>query len=189
LQFDSRGGLGELRKALEELADRGSLDPRVNRALFDSDGEIPGHCSSDAEAMIEFCKKTHLDYHCLSRRAIENYIPRKALWSWALNANLKTRGERSKKIEAFGRMSEQQRHHFRLKGGWDATPSAQVQALYASVSEDDRAVLRKGIDGDIASVYETFMDTIHGWASKEGIDPGLQTTISDVTDWIRAPYA
>ena len=188
--FDSRGGLGELRKALEELAEREALDPRANRALFDSDSEVPGHRSRDAMAMIELCNKASLDYHCLKRRAIENYIPRKALWEWAHSARPKSRAdERRKRIEAFDQMSDPQRHHFRLKAGWDTSPGEQVKAFYACVSPADRVTLKNGIDGAIASVYDIFKDAIHGWAIEEGIDPDLQATINEITDWIRAPYA
>lgn len=188
ISFESRGGLGELRVSLQELAERGLLDPRTNRALFDSDGEVPGHRSRDAEAMIAFCESVHLAYHCLVRRAIENYLPRKALWSWTTH-DLRKRSERSKKIEAFGRMSVDQRHHFRMKAGWDRVPSAHVASLYQGISEIDHATLREGIDDNIASVYDTFMDEIYGWATKEEIDPGVQATIKDIADWIRVPYA
>lgn len=188
-KFDSRGGLGELRVALEEFTDRGSLDPRTNRALFDSDGEVPGHRGDLAQLMITFCEKTHLNYHYLVRRAIENYIPRKALWSWALHTDSKTQAVRRRKIEAFDRMNEDQRHHFRMKTGWDKQPSAAVVALFADVSNEDRSTLLKGIDANIASVYDTFKDTIYGWANKEGIDQGVRATIDDLMDWIRVPYA
>lgn len=188
-KIDSRGGLGELRVSLEELHGRGALDSRTNRALFDSDAEVPGHRSRDALAMIEFCDAAGLAYHCLIRRAIENYIPRKALWSWTTMQGPKRRAERSAKVAAFDRMNPDQRHHFRMKHGWDTNPSSQVGALYQNISGADRHLLRDGIDSEIASVYESYMDTIYDWANKEGIDPDVQTTIDDITDWIRVPYA
>lgn len=190
IRFENGGGLGELRKALEEIAERGALDPRANRALFDSDAEVPGHRSRDATMMIDFCDSEQIPYHCLSRRAIENYLPRAALWSWATNGSHRgMRRERSARVEAYARMSGPQQEHFHLKSGWDARPSGQVTSLYASVSDPDRAALQNGIDGDIASLYKTYMDFIHDWAIKEGIDVSLQATINEITDWIRVPYA
>lgn len=190
IRFENGGGLGELRKALEEMADRGVLDPRADRALFDSDAEVPGHRSRDAILMIEFCGGKQIAYHCLARRAIENYLPRAALWSWATNGNDRsTRRERSARVEAYERMSGPQQEHFHLKSGWDAHPSRQVTSLYANVAGPDREALQNGIDGGIASLYNTYLDFIHDWAIKEGIDAGLQATINEITDWIRVPYA
>ncbi|WP_426260037.1 hypothetical protein [Sphingomonas sp. DC1100-1] len=188
-KVDSRGGLGELRVSLAELHERGSLDSRSNRALFDSDAEVPGHRSRDALSMIAFCESAGLAYHCLVRRAIENYIPRKALWNWTTLHGPKRRVERSSKVDAYDRMNSDQRRHFRMKDGWDANPSHQVAALFQDVSDVDRQTLRGGIDGDIASVYDSFMGAIYDWASKEGIDPEVQATINEIADWIRVPYA
>lgn len=190
IRFENGGGLGELRKTLEEIAERGALDPRLDRALFDSDAEVPSHRSRDATLMIELCDSKQIAYHCLVRRAIENYLPHSALWSWATSARDRgTRRGRSARVEAYARMSPQQRQHFHLKSGWDAHPSGQVASLYANVPNADRAVLQDGIDGNIASLYETYMDFMHDWASKEGIDADLQAAINEITDWIRVPYA
>lgn len=187
-RFDSRGGLGELRVALEELTARGTLDPRKNRALFDSDGEVPGDMSRDAADMMAFCQRTNLDAHCLQRRAIENYIPQKALWGWA-NSGGRDGNERRDKLRAFYRMNAGQRDHFRMKRGWENQMSAQVTAHFANVPAADRVTLANGIDNDIASVYETFMNSIFEWASNEGIEPDLQAMINNLTDWLRVPYA
>ena len=190
LEFKGGGGLGEARKGMEELADRGGLDPRMNRALFDSDGEVPGHRSRDAQLMVEFCEGKAIHYHCLARRAIENYLPKKALWAWAKDgSNRGVRMERSAKLDAFKRMNDPQRYHFRLKSGWDKNPSEAVNQLYASVAKADYEVVGKGIDKDIASLYDTYADYMHEWADEEGIDPGLQSMINEITDWIRVPYA
>lgn len=189
-QFQSRGGLGELRKALAELASRGDLDPRKDWAMFDSDGEVPGHRSSAAIAMVDFCVQVQLGHHCLSRRAIENYIPQAAMWAWALNAQPKRiQTERRKTVTAFYCLSQEQRNHFRLKAGWGASPSTQEIAFYATVSDTNREALTKGFDSDIALVYDRYNEQIYHWASMEGLDTGVQATIEAITNWIRVPYA
>lgn len=190
IRFENGGGLGELRKALEAIAERGSLDCKADRVLFDSDAEVPGHRSRDAAAMANFCGTNHLEHHCLSRRAIENYLPMEALWAWAKSGQSRdVRLERIGKLEAFKRMSDQQQHHFRLKSGWEATESLQVTALYASVTAPDRLKLSSGINEDIASLYVTYMEFMYSWAINEGIDVDLQAMIDATTDWIRVPYA
>lgn len=190
IRFENGGGLGEMRKLLEEFAERGALDPRVDRALFDSDAEVPGHRSRDANLMIEFCHNKQIIFHCLARRAIENYLPRKALWSWATaGSDRRVRRERSVRVAAYVRMSDPQREHFRLKSGWDNHPSAQVTLLYESVPAADLEALKKGVDDGIASLYGIYMDFIHDWVSEEGFDTDLQAAIDEITDWIRVPYA
>jgi len=190
MEFKGGGGLGEARKGMEELAARGGLDPRMNRALFDSDGEVPGHRSRGALLMVDFCKDKAIGYHCLARRAIENYLPKKALWAWGTaGSNRAVRDERLAKLGAFKRMNDPQRYHFHLKSGWDQAPSEAVAALYASVAKADHDILGKGIEKDIASLYDTYADHMHEWANEEGVDPGLQSMIDEITDWIRVPYA
>lgn len=189
IQINSRGGLGELRVALEELFGRGALDPRKNRALFDSDAEAPGHPSRDASAMTEFCQKVGIRSHCLTRRAIENYIPLKALWNWVYAVGGRSRAERKRKLEALTRLAAEQRYHFRMKSGWEKTPSERVKSLYEGISVSDRRALEHGIDNNIASVYDTYSAAIYEWAKNEGIDSGLQSTMNDLIDWIRVPYA
>lgn len=188
-EFRNGGGLGEARKAMEDLATRKKLDPRMNWALFDSDGEVPSHRSNDARLMVNFCEGAAIEYHCLDRRAIENYLPQKALWAWGNVGNRDTKMERRARLEAYKRMSAPQRHHFHLKSGWEKTPSDDVCNLYASVPEADHNALAKGIDKDLASLYDFYADFMHDWVTEEGIDPGLQAMIDDVTNWMRVPYA
>jgi hypothetical protein len=189
IRFENGGGLGELRKALEEFAARGALDPRADRLLFDSDAEVPGHRSKDATAMVDFCERAKLEYLCLSRRAIENYIPRSALWAWAKSNGRKAHLERTPKLEAFKRMSDAQQRHFHMKSGWQVSPSAAVSTFYASVPAADHAILANGIHPDIACLYATYVDFMHKWVADEGMDADLQVAIDAITDWIRVPYA
>lgn len=190
-EFRNGGGLGEARKAMEELSAADQLDPRMNWALFDSDAESPGHRSNAAQLMINFCNHKMIDHYCLERRAIENYLPQKALWNWANNGNCDrdTRQERRKKISAFKKMSDAQRYHFHLKSGWPQTPNTTVQNLYANISQADREALANGIDQNIALLYATYADYIQGWVEDEGFDAGLQTMIDELMNWIRVPYA
>lgn len=190
-EFRNGGGLGEARKSMEELSETNQLDPRMNWALFDSDAESPGHRSNEAQLMIDFCTRNVIDHYCLERRAIENYLPQKALWNWVIKCqgNRDMREERRKKMDAFKRMSDAQRYHFHLKNGWPKTPSTTVQNLYADISPADKQVLANGIDQNIASLYETDADYIRGWAEDEGFDAGLQTMIDEFMNWIRVPYA
>ncbi|MBB5761395.1 hypothetical protein HNR01_001007 [Methylorubrum rhodesianum] len=189
VQFDSRGGLGELRMALQELFTRSIIDKHDSMVLFDSDAGTPGNISAEAALMTEFCQQASLRHHCLSRRAIENYIPKSALYAWVFEKGGKERGRRKKIVDAFFRMTPEQRYHFRLKSGWDSSPSPPVSALYSSVATADHMTLAQGIAGDIAMVYVTHHASIEAWAVRDGMDQGVQKTVDQLADWIRVPYA
>ncbi len=69
----------------------------------------------------------------------------------------------------------------RMKGGWDAAPSAQVAGMssYADVSDVDRNALREGINAQLASVYmiPTWTRSTGGPVRKAS-DQGVQSTIN-----------
>lgn len=190
ISFENGGGLGEMRKLMEEQDARGMLDARADRALFDSDAEAPGHRSRDAVLMTTFCRSRGIAHHCLDRRAIENYLPRAALWWWANTGGRRDiKSERRAKVEAYSRLNDRQRWHFHLKSGWVAQPSQQVIALYADVAQNDRDILQNGVDRDLALLYDGFVDAMYAWMDEEGFDAGLKAAIEEMTDWIRVPYA
>ncbi len=189
VEFSSRGGLDELRASLAAQIERGASSAHDSWVLFDSDGQVPGHRSASASAMVKFCLTAGLAYHCLARRAIENYLPGKALWQWADGAGSDRRPRRRNLVESYLRMSDPQRHHYHLKSGWLTPEPAEVTALYASVSQLDKTRLRAGVSNSIASLYETHLSVIRQWLDKEGMDTCVKTTLELISNWIRVPYA
>ncbi|SDA14724.1 hypothetical protein [Sphingomonas sp. NFR15] len=189
VEFSSRGGLDELRASLEAQVARGASGPLDSWVLFDSDGEVPGHRSASANAMASFCQAAGISHHCLSRRAIENYLPLKALWSWADGAKSDRRPMRRAAVDAYKRMNVEQRYHYHLKSGWPKPESQQVKDFYASVSQRDKISLRNGISNNIAQQFEKYLEQIRGWIDAEGMDVGVQNTLEAITDWVRVPYA
>lgn len=188
-EFSSRGGLDELRASLNEQVRRGAASGLDSWVLFDSDGEVPGQRSTSAAAMVRFCEASGLSYHCLNRRAIENYIPRAALWYWVHSAAGERRNQRRKLIKAYQDMSSDQQQHYHMKSGWPQTPSTQSQLLYAGMPPKAREVLKDGIANDIASLYDTCGPSIYQWAKSDGIDSGVMATQEALTNWMRVPYA
>lgn len=188
-QFSSRGGLNELRVSLEEQIERAAFREYDGWVLFDSDGEFPNHRSKEAAAMVEFCKKFNLQHYCLSRRAIENYIPCVALWVWASSGDKNVQRDRQAKVAAYERMTPDQRRHYHLKSGWPKERSPGMKALYAGLPALDEALLKDGIAKDIASLYENDALTIYEWAEKEGMDVDVKATVEALANWIRVPYA
>jgi hypothetical protein len=189
VQYDSRGGLGELRLALEDMYTRKQIDKHDSYIMFDSDASFPGDKSSDASRLIDLCSQIGLPHHCLDRRAIENYIPKAAFHAWLYVAGGPHQQKRLNAVNAYWRMSDAQRNHYRLKSGWDARPSTEVKVLFSNLASGDRDALASGIANDIANVYDTYHDNIYEWAVTDGIDQALQATIERLSNWVRVPYA
>ncbi len=157
IQFQNAGGIGSIPGRSTALSDR-----QVMRTvfIFDSDARLPGITSTPAKDAIDACNAKGVPWHCLERRAIENYIPREALTAWALGTtpNVAEVRRRKQAVRAFSRLSALQRCHFNLKRGFDGdskssatTWSAEdLDQFWAGVSDDDRTKLSNGIESGIA---------------------------------------
>ncbi|MEJ7591471.1 MAG: hypothetical protein WKF77_07970 [Planctomycetaceae bacterium] len=86
IQFQNAGGIDSIygrSKALEHL--------QVMRTMFifDSDARLPAIRSTPAKVAIDSCQVNDATWHCLERRAIENYIPPGTLKAWTLKTDLR----------------------------------------------------------------------------------------------------
>lgn len=150
VSFDLGGG-SESRNV---LASRSPREHFRTWFVFDSDALESKHSSQEALQKKARCESLGLEHrhHMLERRAMENYLPAEALrkeWPHAEN-------EKHRRAQAFGQMTAEQRAHFNLDsgflgdqkrlapGGPDAAQKPAVDALYASVPQEDREQLQKG---------------------------------------------
>jgi hypothetical protein len=140
--------------------------------LFDSDAMQPGVPSTASETLRAAC--SHIKHHQLRRRYAESYLTTEALHGWATSQAKRTvRDERLEVLRAFIGMSDDQRHHYNMKDGFNKDASrtdANAGQLYANVSEQDRRKLADGFDEHIAdlfsngSVTEADLRRGSGWA-------------------------
>lgn len=154
LLFESAGGISSLTRRVNNLD-----APTKHRiwALFDSDALQPNAPSGQSEQAVQACIAASIPHHRLQRRSIENYLPLGPLQMWA-NASGSTRQDRLRKVRALGRLSDQQRAHWSMKGGIAGDENRQgdsAGALFESVTDADKATLRTGF-GD--HVWEIFRD-------------------------------
>ena len=157
IQFQNAGGIDSIPERSAGLTHRQKMRTVF---IFDSDARLPMQPSAPATVAIKSCEANCLTYHCLRRRAIENYIPPGTLKSWLLMSGL--RGQEGKRmkhaIEAFGRLFDHQRWHFNLKKGFDGDlrsnsknwTSEDLQEFWEGVSVDDVSKLKEGIESRIA---------------------------------------
>ncbi len=116
--------------------------------LIDSDSFEPGVVSEAAQRVIDICDATGINYLCLKRRAIENYIPNGALQRFA-DAN----GDKAKDtFLALSSLDTIQRNHYHMADGF-ANKTCKDSGLYDALDDKIGKPLRKGFGSNIKHVY------------------------------------
>jgi len=154
-------GITEIPKLIREQI---SCDP-VRRlrtwVMFDRDSRTSNHFSADATKAQTECTQWGIPHHVLERRAIENYIPERALFDWAKRQSRSN--DRDKKVacvKAYRAMTAEQRHHYNVAEGFqkdakshkqldDETRKA-VELLYGMVLTNSNGPLYTGLGGNPA---------------------------------------
>ncbi|WP_440074113.1 hypothetical protein [Pseudomonas fragariae (ex Marin et al. 2024)] len=134
------GGNGELKKILEI---RG-VSPHfriLSWTMFDSDATVPGEIKEPTQQLIDVCQSLDLVFHCLSKRAIENYICREIY-------ELSHPGPLNAKAQALYSLNEVQISHLDMKGGLSA--EAKNSPLYHDVPPNISDELAQGFGGRFA---------------------------------------
>jgi hypothetical protein len=172
------GGGSDMKTQLE----RASLEEGLRLwALFDSDAREPGRPSAASEALRQACLRKGVPHHRLSRRAIENYLPAKALQGWAHNSSGNLRTSRRRKADAFASMRPDQRHHYNMKHGFQGDRKDGIPSFYEDFA--GHSDLQEGFGRDIASLYHQEPLIIREeWLDKDG---QLQEMLSMVQSILR----
>lgn len=189
LIFLGAGGLGELRMLVEQQIGRKEHRRLTHWAMFDSDSAVPGILSGDAIATRDACETADVPCHVLERRALENYVPKAALYDWAAS-DTRQAVQRRTLIDAYSRMTDDQRRHYHFKNGFSANPGAAEAGLYASVPGPDRATLEDGIHKKaIGRLFASAtQDRIWAQADKEGASAELLPSFHRLMEILRVPY-
>jgi len=160
IQFQNAGGIGSMPNRINGISENSKHSTIF---IFDSDSRLPGACSQQAQAVISACRTNRVQYHCLSRRAIENYIPIRTLNTWAFSPKFRGRESHIRKLRvtAFRDIADEQRRFFNLKSGFDGdvpgntmgewqNKCIEIEQFYQGISEKNRNHLKNGIQRDIA---------------------------------------
>lgn len=189
LVFLGAGGLGELRMLVQEQIARKDHRRLTHWAMFDSDAGAPGVLSVDATATQDSCRAASVPCHVLERRALENYVPKAALYDWTTSERRQTPRRRAL-IDAFCRMTTDQRRHYHFKSGFSQTSGPAETALYAGVSGADRATLSDGVDKKaIGRLFATAtQDRIWAQVERDGSGAELLPSLRHLMEILRVPY-
>lgn len=135
------GGIGELKKILELRGDDKAFK-LLSWTMFDSDSTRPGEVVRTTQEIIDVCEQKALVYHCLRKRAIENYIDQDIY-------KLTHKGPLNDRAKAVYSLSEDQISYFNMKTGLSAADKA--SELYKDLPPEILAVLEQGFGGRFAS--------------------------------------
>lgn len=136
VRIDSVGGVGQMREEVKGKIEKQSYRPRLV-AIADSDKSAPSaQLNDDAQKLRATCEEHNVPCWILAKRASENYLPRILLMAWKPN-NL----EQVRKVEAWSRLSEDQKDFYNMKKGLRADSQ---NPLFQGMSKTDYEALFNG---------------------------------------------
>ena len=148
-------------------------------ALFDSDAREPGRPSAASEALCQSCFRKGISCHRLQRRAIENYLPVKALQGWAHISSGNLRISRVRTANTFAGMEPDQRHHYNMKQGFRGDRDKGIPAMFGAFT--DHPDLQNGFSESIASLYhEENFQIREEWLAKDGQQPETLAIVQSI---------
>ena len=139
IRFDSVGGTGEMPQEVENRATRVPYRPRLV-AVIDSERKGPDDTESpDARRLRTTCTRHRLPCWVLAKREAENYLPRVLL-----GGRPDVDPGHARMVEAWERLSDDQKDFFDMKGGLPNDPSVIEEQLFDGLPEADREILSAG---------------------------------------------
>ena len=154
VQIVHGGGLGDLKRQVEEEFGRANGANLRAFSLFDSEAVVPGQPCADSVQLKETCQRLGMKHLQLARRAIENYLPSGALAMWC--HSLKRTKRLGGVLRSFLRMNRAQKSHFNMKGGFkaDRKHNSSAGTLFNNLDAKQLAELELGFGSRVARCFE-----------------------------------
>ena len=172
LRFELGGGVTQMTETVRNMA--GNHLERVSTwVMFDSDALAPHRPGPNIPALVNLCTRL-VPFHCLERRAIENYIPLMALNHWA-DLPARDREVKLAKARALPQASRSQRAHYNMKYGFNGDANRadlnNVGTLFDGLPAASRQTLATGFGPQIADLFAWHNSPNWDWwmtADREG---------------------
>ena len=156
LVFDGGGGINELVNNMQDKYVSHPAKKHKHWMLFDGDSSVPNEILGSANDLIRLCQESNYNnYHCLTRRAIENYLPIsdntdiEELYS-LFNVD---DSEFKAQLTCFGSLSKDQRYHYHMKEGLRKA-NCKNSGLYDSFDKETKKLIGRGFKVRIDSIYD-----------------------------------
>lgn len=151
IRFDSVGGEGQMAQEVEKRASEVRYRPRLV-AVIDSERKGPGDSESgNAQRLRETCAKHGLPCWVLAKREAENYLPRVLL-----AARPDAGGQHARMVDAWAKLSDEQKDFFDMKRGFPETPSAVERELFDDLPDADREILAAGFGPNVGECWSVW---------------------------------
>ena len=139
IRLDSVGGIGGIPREIERRALEAPHRPRLV-VIVDSDRKAPAtEEGREAREVKKAAKKHGVACWILAKRESENYLPR------ALLGGRRDSGrDHSFRVEAWDRLTADQKDFYDMKNGLPHEPTQSEEALFNGLSPDDRSALANG---------------------------------------------
>ena len=144
IRIDSRGGTGQMPAEIERRTRDLPYRPRLI-AVVDSGRKAPGAAESNAARMLrQKCESACVPCWVLAKRESENYLPRTLL-----DVRRDVGARHALLVEAWDRLTDDQKDFFDMKEGLPKNPSAVEHALFGGLSEHSRSILSYGFGPNV----------------------------------------
>ena len=151
IRFDSVGGAGQMPLEIKRRTTGLPYRPRLV-AVIDSDRKGPGDSQSDdAQRLRNTCEEHGLPCWVLAKREAENYLPRVLL-----GARPDSGPEHQRRIEAWDRLSDDQKDFFDMKHGLPKAPSRIERDPFDELPNSDREVLAEGFGPNVHECWNVW---------------------------------
>ncbi len=139
LQFDSVGGKGQMVEEVTRKCASSQVRPRLV-VMVDSDRKGPEEKPSlEAQRLKEKCEQQNLPCWILAKREAENYLPRPLL-----EARPDSGRDHAQRVEAWDRLSDDQKDYLDMKNGLPTKPQPAERKLFNELNKKDRDLLKTG---------------------------------------------
>ena len=144
VRLDSVGGIGEMRREVLRRKGQREHGPRLV-AIADSDRKGPtDDASLDARRLQRACERCGVPCWVHAKREAENYLPR------VLLAERQHAGaDHLHRVEAWDRLTDDQKDFFDMKNGLSMEPAAAEAELFDGLSPRDRNLLSGGFGPNV----------------------------------------
>jgi hypothetical protein len=165
LVYDGVGGINELVIFMKGKYSSNPAHKYKYWLLFDGDAPTPGSSGNIPKTLIELCKVNSFNnFHCLRRRAIENYLPISDLSDLNNLYDMYKVDDTDFKeqLVVFGKLSAVQRHHYHMKEGLRKL-SCKKSGLFDNFCITTKKLIGRGFNKRIDSIF----DFGHGSPAKD----------------------
>ena len=139
VRIDSVGGKGQMINEVKGRTQGPTFRPRLV-AVIDSDRRAPDtRPITEARDLLRVCTRNNLPCWILAKREAENYLPR-----ILLSARPNVGADYRRRVDAWNRLSSDQKNYIDMKCGLPDAPSELENELFNGLSQADRVILSSG---------------------------------------------